>query len=215
VGKNHPPPSGDLLAEAMRELAAWLDCLGASGLSLRAAKNRVVRDLLKDGIPEAATKELLDRVTAKLESILRRRDGDPNPKVLAAVKKARKKPRVLTREETVKFITRPINFGPPEPLPAGKAGPRTKRTQYDAARDRRKGRYHRLKVLPTAGGKRRREIGDGARDKRRELVLSVAREIPAIPKYGRIKKIQRALYQKKKLRLDRHIIGDILKTTRD
>jgi hypothetical protein len=56
--------------------------------------------------------------------------------------------RELTRAETLEFITEPRYLGPPEPLPSGKRGPKTKRTQYDAAYERRKGLFHRLKRLP-------------------------------------------------------------------
>jgi hypothetical protein len=69
--------------------------------------------------------------------------------------------RVLTREETLEFITRPYYLGPPEPLPSGKRGPKTKRTQYDAAYERRKGLFHRLKRLPDS----RKLAGDPLRDR--------------------------------------------------
>jgi hypothetical protein len=67
---------------------------------------------------------------------------------LAAIKLALQIGRELSDEETVEFITKPVWLGYPEPLPAGKRGPRTRRTQYNAAADRRRGLYHRLVRLP-------------------------------------------------------------------
>ncbi len=56
--------------------------------------------------------------------------------------------RKLTRDEALEFIVKPLYLGPPEAMPSGKRGPKTKRTQYDAAYERRKGLFHRLKRLP-------------------------------------------------------------------
>lgn len=69
----------------------------------------------------------------------------------------------LTRTETLEFIKRPINLGRPTPLPRGKRGPATRRTQYDAALDRRKPFLYRLEKLPGSGAAGRSRIGNATR----------------------------------------------------
>jgi hypothetical protein len=55
----------------------------------------------------------------------------------------------LSRVETVAFLENPPHLlNGVEPLPAGKRGPRTKRTHYDQRFERMKGRYHLIKRLP-------------------------------------------------------------------
>lgn len=51
-------------------------------------------------------------------------------------------------DEQIEFITRPLYLGPPALIPRGKRGPKTKRTQYDLALERRKGPFQRLVRLP-------------------------------------------------------------------
>jgi hypothetical protein len=107
----------------------------------------------------------------------------PDDPVLLAIKEAHKHPHVLSREETIDFIERPIDMGTPVPLPSGKRGPRTRRTQYDAAYERRKGLYHRLKRLPEKGAEGRRKIGD----KTRRDVAEAAKKLPTNKRMPRSK----------------------------
>ena len=65
----------------------------------------------------------------------------------------------LPKAETVEFISMPVYLGPPEPakltakgtpVKTGQSGPKSKRTQYDDACDRRKNLYRRLVTAPNA-----------------------------------------------------------------
>jgi hypothetical protein len=131
----------------------------------------------------------------------------PDDPVLLAIKEAHKRPHALSREEIIDFIERPIDMGPPERLPPGKRGPRTKRTQYDAARDRRKGLYHRLKRLPENGAEGRRKIGDKTRELVSKTRQEVMRDLPSTPKRQPVKKIQQRMARKGQSALHERTIG--------
>lgn len=127
-------------------------------------------------------------------------------KALAAIKEAFKHPRYLTPAETVEFISRPVYIGAPEPVPRrervqsphgevievspelaaalcppgkrlGKVrGPKTKRTQYDDAYERRRGLYQRLVRLP-AESKKGTEKRHAVSARTRTIIEPIAREL--------------------------------------
>lgn len=104
-------------------------------------------------------------------------DDNPQGKedeVARLIKEAWKRPRVLSREEVVEFIAKPVYMGTPERIPAKRRGPKQKRTQYDEAYDRRKGLYHRLVRLPKTGTTACRSKGDALRDSIRKYAEELA-----------------------------------------
>jgi len=99
---------------------------------------------------------------------------------LAAIKEAYKHPRTLTREETIEFITRPVNLGWPQRMPSKGRGPKPKRTQYDDAFNARRGLYQKLVRLPRqskaateASIPKRHEVSERSR----KLVAPVVRKL--------------------------------------
>lgn len=103
----------------------------------------------------------------------------------ANIKQVLAKGRPLTRSEKVEFITGIIWMGYPQPVepraeaddlvgqqpvPSKRRGPKSKKTQYDLALERRKRPYQLLKRLPASGEVGRLEIGD----RRRERVKAIA-----------------------------------------
>jgi hypothetical protein len=71
-----------------------------------------------------------------------------------------KSPVEYTVEQTIDFISLKINLGHPKPMLYSGRGPRSKKTQYDSAHERRKGFYHRLVRLPVSGAKGRVSTGE-------------------------------------------------------
>lgn len=174
----------------MLQLGDKLRQLRASGLSESEAKEKIIRELCEHGAPERTVKALLARI------------------------------HIPSREETVEFITRPIDLGqsaPYTPLPQkppGKRGPKRKpeplRNQYDDAYDRRKDIYHRRERLPKAGTKTLLGIGD----KHRSPILEVAKELPPnTPKHKRCSEIQKRMAERKKPRYDETTIRRALRKT--
>lgn len=103
---------------------------------------------------------------------------------------------LLSNEEAIEFITRPIYYmGFPNRLPAKARGRKPARTQYDLAYERRKGLYQKLVRLPQSRIKAadaRRMIGNTTRD----LILRIAAKLaPTTPRHKLASEILRYLHK--------------------
>lgn len=93
------------------------------------------------------------------------RDPRDNPsEALRLMKETHERPHSLSRAEQLRVVSTMPDLGYPSAAetPAGKRGPKSKRTQYDDALDRRKEPYRLLVKLPrasAAGAIARRVIG--------------------------------------------------------
>lgn len=167
-------------------------------------------------------------------------------KALAAIKEAFKHPRYLTPAETVEFISRPVYMGAPEPVPRrervqsphgevievspelaaalcppgkrlGKVrGPKTKRTQYDDAYERRRGLYQRLKRLPDLskkGAEQRRAVSA----RTRLIVERIARDLlkKKTPRTHLVREIMLELSKQHKPAFDESTIRRVVKELRE
>jgi len=98
--------------------------------------------------------------------------------------------RVLSRDEAIAFIAKPIHLGRPKTRPYAGRGRRPTRTQYDEAGDRRKGLYQRLVRLPSL----RLDSGDVPH----KLIVDIARRLqPKIAKRDLARVVEQALASKR------------------
>ncbi|TVO65935.1 hypothetical protein [Denitromonas ohlonensis] len=97
--------------------------------------------------------------------------------------------RLLSKQDAIEFITKPIYLGHPKTAPYRGRGRRPTRTQYDDALDRRKGPYQRLVNLPT----HRLNSGDVPSN----IIVGVGRQLrPTTPKRDLARKVEEELDRK-------------------
>jgi hypothetical protein len=89
-------------------------------------------------------------------------NGDAALNVIKAILRAGG--RVMSKDEIIDFIQRPMLLGKPQE-DSSRRGPKSRKSQYDRAYERRKGLYHKLVRLPV----KRREIGENLRNRIRKI----------------------------------------------
>ena len=94
--------------------------------------------------------------------------------------------REFSKSEAIDEITKPRYLGPPATVSKSKRGPKTKRTQYDLAYDRRKDLYRRLVRLPAL------RLGSGYVNE--EEILALAAELSqTTPTRHLVREVQKTL----------------------